>query len=234
MKKRILKGIIVTLLLCIMIAENVFAADAYSSWHYISCNDLGYDPAMVSYHYRAGLRTQTRYAQGIAQIYGDKQIPQSYVGALAKLYNSSGALVKSGNWNYNNSGPVTNHSALVAYNGTGTMYCEATFGVWANTREKIYTAKTTSVIVKSVDQLPLNKINKNGEVYGSGLSNNPVDLILVIGDNNVEGYVKATDLYGTPAKTREEFLRKTKQPAIKTIPVYDNDGTIIIDSFTMG
>lgn len=233
MDKKWLKGLI-AVLLCVLIPSNVFAATLYSNWYSIPASELGYDPANVSYQYRAALRIDTRYAQGTAQIYGDKQIPQSYVGALAQIYSSSGQLLNSSNWKYNNDGPVTNHAVTIGYNGTGTMYCKATFGVWANTKEKIYSAKTSNGIVKSSETLPENKINESGKVYGSGLSDSPIDLILTLGDNGNVGYVYAEDLYGAPAQSREEFIAKMNSPAKKTIPVYDENGMTIVDYFTMG
>ena len=234
MKKWIKAVAIAFICLASFVPTGASAATIYSSQRHIPATDLNYDPAMVSYDFRAALRMDTLFAQGITTIKGDKTIPQSYAGAMADIYSSSGALLNASGWKFNNWGRTTSFNQTVGYTGTGIMYCKATVSVLAHTQEKIYTTKTGNGTVTRSMSLPEEKVNQNGEVYGSGLSDEQVDLILTIGDNGIEGYVYAEDLYGPLAQNKEEYIEKMNQPMVKTIPVYEEDGITIIDQFTIG
>lgn len=78
------------------------------------------------------------------------------------------------------------------------------------------------------------QINKNGETYGPnkpGLDYEP-DLMAAIGVNGVEGYVRAKDLDSPDFKTPEEAIAwQNSKPDVIEIPVYDQEGEKIIDTF---
>lgn len=83
------------------------------------------------------------------------------------------------------------------------------------------------------------KTNANGETYGTyiesedGSDIEEPDLIAVIGENNVEGYVKKSDFYDRKynPETLEEVKKymklKEKEP-YRVIPVYKEDGVTVI------
>lgn len=84
--------------------------------------------------------------------------------------------------------------------------------------------------------------NKNGQTYGTHISDDngltiaEPDLIEVIGENNVEGYVKKIDLYDESfnPKTPEEFVRyveEREKNGQRIIPVYKKDGKSIIGEY---
>ncbi|WP_276951497.1 hypothetical protein [Acetatifactor muris] len=218
-------------MVCMLFPLKALAADIYSSWGTIPASTLN-DPANVTYNYRAALRHELGSATGTAQIYGDKDIPQSYAGAMAELYSTTGTLLAASRWNYNNSGPTRNIAANITYYGSRSLYCKATFGVMSSVGEKIFTAQTSSAITRSVRNAVA--INENGLRYGSGLANEKVDLILVEGDSGKEGYVYYQDLYGVPAETWDEYLEKIETcEKSRTLSVYDESGMNMIDSFTI-
>ncbi|GAB3774539.1 hypothetical protein FB382_003774 [Nocardioides ginsengisegetis] len=77
-------------------------------------------------------------------------------------------------------------------------------------------------------------VNQYGQTYGSdfGRSNEP-DLVLVTGDHGVSGYVLSRDLYPATPNSRAEARRQSAQVAsTRTIPVFDQDGTDQLDTFT--
>lgn len=90
------------------------------------------------------------------------------------------------------------------------------------------------------------KVNANGETYGS--SANAVsfeecpDLIAVIGNNGVKGYMHKSDspLAEQPSSPEEALKlqaerEKLKEQGVKgrTVNVYASDGTTVVDTFTI-
>ena len=78
--------------------------------------------------------------------------------------------------------------------------------------------------------------NARGQTYGSDSAADSAksapDLIAVIGDNNVAGFVLREDLYGATPTTPEEAL-KSADSAPKVLTVYDREGRRAIDTFTL-
>lgn len=219
-------------MICMLFPLKVLAADIYSEWGTIPASTLN-DPANVTYNYRAALRHELGSATGTAQIYGDKDIPIAYAGAMAELYSTTGTLLAASEWNYNFAGATRNIAANITYYGSRSLYCKATFGVWSSVGQKIYTAQTSSAITRSVSNLVA--VNENGLKYGSGLANEKVDLILVEGDSGKEGYIYYQDLYGAPIETWDEYLEQIEIfEKGRTLSVYDESGVNVIDSFTIG
>nr|WP_302597534.1 hypothetical protein [uncultured Cellulosilyticum sp.] len=78
------------------------------------------------------------------------------------------------------------------------------------------------------------QVNENGETYGT---NNPElgyepDLMAAIGENGVYGYVRSEDLAGIDFKTPEEAIEwQNSRPGVREIPVYDQEGEEVIDTF---
>lgn len=81
--------------------------------------------------------------------------------------------------------------------------------------------------------------NKNGLSYGTAEQNiilNEPDLILAVGTNGKEGYIKKSDLYANEPKTPEEAVsiqenRIANNDLIRYIPLYKNDGETVIGEF---
>ena len=86
------------------------------------------------------------------------------------------------------------------------------------------------------------KLNNKGESYGSGavavyVEDMP-DLIRVLGDNDIEGYVYASEMIGEPPSSPEEAIRIQEERILnndteKIINVYDCEGETVIDTYTI-
>lgn len=82
-------------------------------------------------------------------------------------------------------------------------------------------------------------VNEYGETYGSGLYGNP-DLVAVVNEDGVEGYVRAEDLEwasyggGEAPKTIEEALEINNRHKITYLNIYLSDGRTCIGKFTHG
>ena len=78
--------------------------------------------------------------------------------------------------------------------------------------------------------------NAAGETYGKGkaLVEEP-DLIAAIGRHGVHGYLRESDIDGTPPKTPEEAVAQTKRSLRGyTVPLYKADGVTQIGVFQVG
>lgn len=80
------------------------------------------------------------------------------------------------------------------------------------------------------------KTNQNGETFGNDkqaqiLGYSP-DLILAIGENDVTGYVKKTDLEGD-ATSPEEAIGINQVKETRQIPIYEEDGVTVIGTFIL-
>lgn len=83
--------------------------------------------------------------------------------------------------------------------------------------------------------------NDDGQTYGTHIDHGngefeEPDLIAVVGEDNVEGYVKKSDLYNdleTPSTPEEaiEYTKKKEEQGPRFIPVYTNDGKTIIGKY---
>lgn len=82
-------------------------------------------------------------------------------------------------------------------------------------------------------------VNSNGKTYGSVMDEQKAgglpDLILAVGVDGTEGYIKKSDLPPAP-KNPEEALKQKAQMEARgpyTIPLYDIDGKTVIGEFPM-
>ncbi|MBU5442749.1 hypothetical protein [Paenibacillus sp. MSJ-34] len=86
------------------------------------------------------------------------------------------------------------------------------------------------------EKVPNYEVNDQGQTYGQGpfepgVSQEP-DLIKVVGDNGVKGYVKSSDL-NPSFNSPEEALKYQNTPKSNKIPIYKSDGKTIIGEFSM-
>ena len=83
--------------------------------------------------------------------------------------------------------------------------------------------------------------NDNGQTYGTYIANGDgkiqePDLMAVVGINNVEGYVKKSDLYDeenqpTTLEEVEAYMQKRQKEGPRIIPVYKKDGKTVIGEY---
>ena len=76
--------------------------------------------------------------------------------------------------------------------------------------------------------------NEAGQTYGMGgvIYGDP-ELLLAIGEDDVQGYVKNTDLIGDLPESPEEALELNKIKSFR-IPMYLQDGKTVIGEFVVG
>lgn len=166
--------------------------------------------------------------------------PAGYMGSKAKLYNSDGKLVKESIWRYNPQSAISVEHNTSSVDVDGSIYYgrgEVQFynGNGYNTYTCLKTPYVNSVYYNT------NFINKNckGEIYGSEIALEKYgiqpDLIAAIGDNEIHGYVYAEDLVGFVPNTPEEAIayQNSHQGISRVINVYDCEGEIVLDTFTI-
>ena len=111
-----------------------------------------------------------------------------------------------------------------------------TFSSYAN---EAYLVK---VISKTIDTIRgYFETNDNGQTYGTYIVNGDSDLqepdlIAVVGVNNVEGYVRKSDLYNEknqPQNPEEAqvYMEKREKEGSRVIPVYKKDGKTVIGKY---
>lgn len=93
-----------------------------------------------------------------------------------------------------------------------------------------------SEFVENYHQKMTYSINENGDTYGTDAQLLTVgyeaDLILAVGENNIVGYVKATDLDDGVSSPLEAQNLGTNNTT-RYIPLYSSDGETIIDRFDL-
>lgn len=80
--------------------------------------------------------------------------------------------------------------------------------------------------------------NARGQTYGSDAQAETLrdapDLVAVVGDNGIAGFVLKHDLDGPPIRTPEDAVAwEANLRQAPVIPVYDVEGERVVDSFTL-
>lgn len=113
----------------------------------------------------------------------------------------------------------------------------------------ISNSESSNVINKNGQSITLDtirryfKVNENKETYGTYIDKGDgefeePDLMEVLGDNDVEGYVRKSDLYdeaNQPNNPEEAivYMEKREKEGPRVIPVYKKDGKTIIGQYTL-
>ncbi|MDP2400824.1 MAG: hypothetical protein Q8M66_02495 [Actinomycetota bacterium] len=104
-----------------------FAGIAYSSYGYYTVYGIGYRNRASVYTY-----SDRGFAATDVFTYPAQNVPSGYMGALARLYNSSGTLVRQSTWRYNSGsasglGATTSDSYTIP---TGVYYSLGQSRAW--------------------------------------------------------------------------------------------------------
>ena len=191
--------------------------------------------------------------EAVAYVNAETNVPTGYMGANARLYNSSGSLVKSSGTTYNTSSisgifvysPRTSTSGQYYAQNTGSFYNGNGYTAYTGYKSPVQTLSSSSAKSASTartekvleDLMSMNEydVNENGETYGSAISANTIgvepDLIAAVGTNGVNGYVKAEELTPEVATIEEALALMGENGSVRTISLYDVDGTTILDQF---
>ena len=160
--------------------------------------------------------------------------PTGYYGVNARLYNSSGTLVKSSGWHYNDNSAGGTTFGSGQYYRNGTFYAKSQMKFYNGNGYNTYTSNSSPMISRNQMNMK-ERINAQGTTYGSDFyaqsEDEAPDLVRVLGKNGVEGYVYAYDLYNEPTNLSEVKDYIKTQNKTYSIPVYDENGMTVIDEF---
>lgn len=169
--------------------------------------------------------------------------PAGYYGLKPRLYSDDGSLVAACDWEYSDTDEAGTYT--LTYPG---YYFDIASGDYYYSRGQVkfydgngYTTYTSNaspnlhipITAKSV------KVNILGETYGSELFLSEIgvhaDLIQAVGNNGIIGYVKDSDLNADDNvnNPNEAVNYMSKNKTNRIIPLYKNDGTTVIDTFTV-
>lgn len=169
-------------------------------------------------------------------------VPAGYIGIKSRLYSESGSLMASSEWSYNKSSCVSFDSPIYYKANSGAYY-------YSKGEVKLYNGNGYSTYIsKASPNLSLSsrkynlvannnepeiKINEYGEIYGSEIFLEEIgvepDLILAIGENGLEGYVKSEELERNLVVHPNDIIDQNR--ASRTISLYKSDGKTIIGTF---
>lgn len=96
------------------------------------------------------------------------------------------------------------------------------------------------ITISSADTLKHYPKTANGQTYGSVVDQAKAgglpELIMAVGIDGTEGYIKKSDLPAQPKNPEEALKQKADREAKGpyTIPLYDIDGKTVIGAFPMG
>jgi hypothetical protein len=230
--KKINKVICSALLVCMVVAFipiKTHAALASGTKKYVTVG--GY-----YYSYWSSVVSQTSYVQGLGVVGSPNKVnfPTGYYGVNARLYNSSGTLVKSSGWHYNDNSAGGTTYGSGQYYRNGTFYAKSQMKFYNGNGYNTYTSNSSPMISRNQMNMK-ERINAQGTTYGSDFyaqsEDEAPDLVRVLGKNGVEGYVYAYDLYNEPTNLSEVKDYIKTQNKTYSIPVYDENGMTVIDEF---
>lgn len=174
---------------------------------------------------------------GYGMVNASRTVQTGWMGANIRIYINTGTLFAQ-NTAYNN----IDMQYFIAYTSSPPgsfyrFYASGTAYGWAGTSYVGKSMSNTGPVSRSAESFVVKSypVNESGMTYGSGLSAEYVgeepDLISAIGKNGIDGYVKNTDINMPIPSNPEEAVSLYGTSNIKTVPVYDVDGTTIVDWF---
>lgn len=238
MKKFRTLNLAITMLLALCVTMSclqfaVYAASAYSNESTATVN--GY-----SYTYYSSVHNDANSTWGYGSASSNSgNVPTGYIGINARLYNSSGTLVKSSSWTYSDRVLSGLSVPSGSYTTKGTYYAKSQVQFYNGNGYTTYTCNATPNITRVMAAVPQEEpyeVNDSGLTYGSNyfsesIDDNP-DLIRVIGINGVEGYIYSEDISWEP-NSLDEVLDHigSGEAESYTVPVYEEDGITVVDTF---
>lgn len=179
-------------------------------------------------------------------------LPKGYMGTQVRMYNASGVLFSSGAWKYTTyDTSVTGYQQVFDVKKDTYYYSQGMVALYnGNGYTKFICTKTPNYILKSKSTSLSDVVvryNEKGEIFGAApileQINVSPDLILAIGTDGQEGYVKADDLNQSYITTPEQavtymssvdnLITESTQQSYITIPLYESNGTTVIGDFAL-
>lgn len=97
--------------------------------------------------------------------------------------------------------------------------------------ERSFATNTDGQIVSPLSSETVFRVNEAGETYGRGDLETIPDLVLAVGDDGTEGYVRDSELFPKLPDSPEERARFRDQ--VRTVPLYESDGKTVVGTFTL-
>ncbi len=235
--KRKIKGIsalVLAMVLMVVIVPSAFADSSLSDPTYKTVNGYKYKFWSVVANTVPG----KMFAQTTLTVENADEVPTGYMGAQARLYNSSGVLKNSTDWIYNES----SSGALLALSNfshsSGYFYSKGQVKLYNGNGYSTYSCASTPNYAPTFHSVQtVVQVNEKGEVYGSEYFLNQIrvqpDLVLAEGNDGTVGYVKAKDIETADIETPEEAIAYEANRTAYTVPLYASDGETVIGSFTV-
>lgn len=236
MRKSTKLSLTILLLVCLFGNWNLKLVNAYS---YIEGSKLSATVMGQKYNYYSSILLYDIELRASVTVATDDKSnkPIGYMGMLARLYTSSGALRTSSDWRYSDV-PCYSASQYTNYvRDKGTYYSKGQVKMYNGNGYNTYTSNSSpNAQLRSLKKQDFS-VNKNGLTYGSDYYStcalNSPDLILAEGKNGIEGYVKYSDLnkYQNINTLEDAIKYQNNIESEREIPVYDENGENIIDCF---
>ena len=167
-------------------------------------------------------------------------VPTGYMGAKARLYNTSGFLKAYADWDYNLVPTNTFLQSGVYATTSGAYYSKGQVKLYNGNGYTTYDAYISPIYSPRSNDCPADRnltvqYNEYGEVYGSELFLNEIgiqpDLILAENTQGLVGYIRNADLNSVEISTLEDAIAYAKTSHERSIPLYLSDGRTVIGSF---
>jgi hypothetical protein len=188
--------------------------------------------------------------EAVASVDADGSVPTGYMGADARLFDSSAKVVASSlAYNTSSTAGFYVYSPRIStpgqyyaknigyfYNGNGyTSYPGYQSPIQTLSSSKAESTAKAEETLEEIASRTEYAVNDNGETYGSALSADTIgmepDLIAAVGTNGVNGYVRAEELAPEVSTIEEALALMGENGSIRTIPLYAVDGTTVIGQF---
>lgn len=147
------------------------------------------------------------------------------------MYKSNGALLKSTTPTYSGGSCAIHRATTPTYYGHGNFYAKGTSYVYNGNGYNSYALYSSPIQTAEILEAD---VNVNGQTYGSeyflNMQGIEPDLIFAEGVNGKEGYIKKDDI-NREARTLDEAV--VYDSSEYQVPVYDVDGTTVIDTFVV-
>lgn len=220
---------------------------------YVSSSTKSFTYGSNTYYGISICESMSNGVRAISHTYCASPVGAGQLGTRPRLYNENGGLITTSLWAYNvapGTGNMQNIGGTVGvspgyynsrgegcvYNGSGYVYFNynRTANIWAPSTKSgsVSTDEDVSTFIQ-MSKVEY-KINENGQTYGSELfapSRECVpDLILAVGFDGTEGYIKKDELYSVIDLSYEEVISGVNiQDTF--IPLYASDGRTVIGKF---
>lgn len=206
------------------VPDEAFAASAYSS-------KVSFQAGGKTYYGQSMISTTPGQATGWALTSASSVVDTGWLGADVRVYNgANGRIIERNRTHSAQATQYYNASLSVNSSEARSFKCDSIIYGWNGSS---YASKTTpytpnvdrAAQVYAIKQYP---VCKDGFTFGSLLSARYVgfepDLILVSGQNGIEGYVRRDDFLGSVPSSPEEAVALFGHKGEIAIPVYNLSG----------